>query len=80
MFNTLQKKSVINENEVNYFRYNFRKATNLSKLHLLPQVRKVLCHVPGLPVVSSSGTPTEKVSDFLDNHLQPLIREGMSYI
>ena len=29
---------------------------------------------------SNCGTPTEKVSEFLDNHLKPIMRKGWSYI
>lgn len=48
MFNSLQKKSVIDENEEKYFRYNLSKATNLSKLYLLPKIYEGLCNMPGL--------------------------------
>ena len=34
----------------------------------------------GRPVISNCGTTTEKVSEFLDNQLKPVMREGMSYI
>ena len=27
-------------------------------------------------MISNCGTPTEKVSEFLDNHLQPIMRKG----
>ena len=36
--------------------------------------------MPGRPVISTCGTPTEKVSEFLDNQLKPVMQEGMSYI
>ena len=36
--------------------------------------------MPGRPVIPNCGTPTEKVSEFLDNQLKPVMREGMSYI
>ena len=29
--------------------------------------------VPGQPVVSNCGTPTEKASEFLDSHLKPIM-------
>ena len=37
-------------------------------------------NVPGRPVISNCGTPTEKVSEFLDSHLQPIMRKGLSYV
>ena len=36
--------------------------------------------MPGRPVISNCGNPTEKVSEFLDHHLQPVMKEGKSYI
>ena len=79
MFSNLRRKNVITENENNYFRFNFKKATNLGKLYLLPKIHKSLCKVPGRPVTSNCGTPTEKVSEFLDHHLQPIMKQGESY-
>ena len=72
-------KNVITENENNYCRFNFKKATNLRKLYLLPKIHKGLSKVPGRLVISNCGTPTEKVSEFLDHHLQPIMKQGASY-
>ena len=36
--------------------------------------------MPRSLVFSNCGTPTEKVSEFLDHLLQPVIKEGISYI
>ena len=54
LLSKLRRKNVITENENNYFRFNFKKATNLGKLYLLPKV-------PGRPVISSGTPPTEKI-------------------
>ena len=67
------------ENENNYFSFNFKKATNLGKLYLLPKIHKGLCKVPGRRVISNCGTPNEKVSEFLDHHLRPIIKQGVLY-
>ena len=75
MFENLQRKSVIQEREKNYFKFNFKKATNLGKLHLLPKIHKGLSNVPGRPVISNCGTPTEKVSEFPDYQLQPIMKK-----
>ena len=32
------------------------------------------------PVISNCETPTEKVSEFLDHHLQPIMKQKESYI
>ena len=38
LFSNLRRKNVITENENKYFRFNFKKATNLGKLYLLPKI------------------------------------------
>ena len=80
LFSNLRRKNVITENENNYFRFNFKKATNLGKLYILPKIHKGLCKLPGRPITSNYRTPTEKVSKFLDDHLQPIRKQGESYI
>ena len=49
-------------------------------MYLLPKIHKHLRNVPGRPVISNCGTPTEKVSEFLDYHLKPVMQSGKSYI
>ena len=51
-------------------------------MYLLPKIHKRLENVPGRPVISNCGTPTEKVSEFLDYHLKPVIcgQSGRFYI
>ena len=56
-----------------YFTYEYKKACNLGKLYLLPKIHKRLFNVPGRPVICNFGTPTEKVSEFLDHHLKPIM-------
>ena len=63
-----------------YFMYEYNKVTNSGKLYLLPKIQKRLYDVPGRTVISNCGTPTEKVSEFLDHHLKPMMQEGWSYI
>ena len=60
--------------------FNFKNTTNLGKFYLLPKIRKGLSKVPGQPVISNCGTPTEKVLEFLDDHLHPTMKQGESYI
>ena len=54
------------------------KITNLGKLYLLPKIHKRLENVPGRPVISNCGTPTEKISEFLDCDLKPARQSGRS--
>ena len=43
-------------------------------------INKRLYDVPGRPVMSNCGTPTEKASEFLDNQLKEVMQNGWSYI
>ena len=36
--------------------------------------------MPGRPVISNFGTPTEKISEFLDTQLKPIMQKSWSYI
>ena len=49
----LKSKNVTTENKNNYFRFNFKKATNLGKLYLIPKIFGLqgICNVPGRPVI-----------------------------
>ena len=47
-------------------------------MYLFPKIHKRLFDVPGRPMISNCGTPTEKVSEFLDNHLKPVMQEEKS--
>ena len=63
-----------------YFTFEFKKISNLGKMYLLPKIHKRLADVPGRPVISNCGAPTEKVSEFLDQQLKSLMQESWSYI
>ena len=56
-----------------YFTYKYKNATNFGKMYILPKIHKRLVNTPGPPVISNCGTPTEKASEFLDHHLQPIM-------
>ena len=60
MFKQLLSKQNISSSGFKYFRYNYKKSTNLGKMYLLPKTHKRLEGVPGRPVISNCGTPTEK--------------------
>ena len=61
-----------------YFTHKYKKATNLEKFYLLPKIHKRLDNVPGRPVISNCGAPTEKASKFLDFHLERVMQNGAS--
>ena len=70
----------ISEKELKYFSYNNKNTTNLGKLYFLPQIHKRLFNLPGRPVISNCGTPTEKISEYLDFCLKPITQNGWSYV
>ena len=47
---------------------------------LLIRNDKRLENVPGRPIISSCGAPTEKVSEFLDFHLKNIMQNGGSLL
>ena len=79
-FKDLRRSRCITEKKLKYFSYEYEKIMNLGKLYLLPKIHERLENVLGRPVISNCGTPTEKVSDFLDYHLKSVMQRGRSYI
>ena len=79
-FKRLYNNKLISEKELKYFSYNFKNTSCLGKMYLLPKTHKRLNDVPGRPVISNCDTPTEKLSEFLYHHLQPIMKAGKSYI
>ena len=74
MFRRLLSKKYILPEEYKYLSYNFKKITNLRKLYFLRKTHKRLYNVPGRPVIFIYGTPTEKLSGYLDYHFKPNTR------
>ena len=71
MLRSLKTKEKINEKQLMYFIYEYKKTSNLQKLYLLRKIRKRLHDVPGRPVISNCGNLTEKILGFLDRYLNP---------
>ena len=80
IFNCLCSHRLISESELKYFTYNFKKATNLDKVYFLPKIHRRLANILGRPVISNCVTPTEKVSEYPDFLLKPVMQDGWSYI
>ena len=55
MFRNLRRKGVISEKELKYFSFEYREATNLGKLYLLPKIHKRFKKVSNLKPVMQSG-------------------------
>ena len=66
MFSNLEKTGCITEKQLKYLSYEYRKATNFGKTYFLFKSHKRLHNVPGRPVISNCGKPSEKCSEFLD--------------
>ena len=49
-------------------------------MYLLPKIHKRLSGVPGRPVITNCGMPTEKVSEFLAYQLKLVMQKSKSYI
>ena len=71
-FKRLYNNKLISEKELKHFSYNFKNASCLGKMYLLPKIHKRLNSVPGRPVISNCVTHTEKLSEFLYHHLNLL--------
>ena len=80
IFESLKQRAIISEKQLKYFHFDFKKGFNLRKLYLFPKTCKRMIFIPGRPVISNCGTPTEKVSEFLNTYLQTFMRKGLSYI
>ena len=68
------------EKELKYLSYEYKKITNLGKFFVLSKIHKRLENVPGRSVIYNYGKPTEKVSEFLDHHLKPIMQSSRSCI
>ena len=53
-------RSLITDKDLKYFSFDHKRVCNLRKLYFLPKFHKRLFNVPGQPVISNCGTPTEK--------------------
>ena len=73
----IRKRGDLSVDNIKYFMV---KDPQFARLYLLPKIHKRLENVPGQPVISNCGFYAEKISIFLDFHLQPLAREVKSYI
>ena len=48
------------------------------RFYILPKVHKR--GNPGRPIVCSNSHPTERISQFVDFHLKPLVQKTQSYV
>ena len=50
----------------------------MARFYHLPKIHKT--GNPGRPIVSSCGPPTERISEYVDHHLRPLVVQIPSYL
>ena len=80
LLRSLKSKGKPDERQLKYFIYEYKKTSNFWKLYLLPKIHEIMQDKPGKPVISNCGTPTEKISEFLDSQLKPIMQKSWSYI
>ena len=71
------QKGKISQNTCNYI------TTDIDKTHqfyLLLKIHKDPKNPPGRPICSGSGSPTEKISQFVDHFIGPLLPLSQSFI
>ena len=71
-----------NNKEINKkcFAYLLPDNPRPGRFYLLPKIHKGILPPPGRPIISAIGSPTEKISEFLDFFLQPLLTSIPSFI
>ena len=60
--------------------YLIDKTCKTARFYLLPKIHKQVIPPPGRPVVAGIGSPTEKISEFVDHFLNPLSMRVKSYV
>ena len=71
----LQFDHMIDDESAKYLKENSPKP---GRFYTIPKIHKQ--GNPGRPIVSSNSDPTERISQFVDHHLQPLVTKLPSYI
>ena len=74
--NRLYKDDLIDEPTFKYLSSN--SDPQAVRFYILPKIHKQ--GNPGRPIISSNGHPTERISQFVDFHLKPLVQMLPSYI
>ena len=66
---------MIDDESAKYLKENSPKP---GRFYTIPKIHKQ--GHPGRPIVSSNSHPTERISQLVDHHLQPLVTKLPSYI
>ena len=73
---SLHKENLIDVETLKYLTSN--PNPKAGRFYILPKIHKQ--GNPGRPIISSSGHPSEKISEFVDYHLKPLVQILPSHI
>ena len=73
--NRMHKDKLINDKTKQYL---IQSDVKPGRFYILPKVHKP--GNPGRPTVSSNSHPTERLSHFVDYHLQPLVHKPPSFV
>ena len=73
-------KHMLNDNLIDKKnkQYLLHRDPKPGRFYILPKIHKV--NKPGRPIVSSNNHPTERISQFADFHLKPLVCTISSYV
>ena len=71
----MMDRQIIDKEVLNYLR---PQNSQTSRFYVLPEIHKD--GIPGRPIISSRGAPTENISQFVDFYLHPLVESMPSYI
>ena len=78
-FHISQYFAVFRSISQNFVSFRFVSSIIISPVfYLLPKIHKE--GIPGRPILSGCGSPTEKLSSYLDHYLRPIVEESASYI
>ena len=75
--NNMLQRGQISQNTSNYLTTDIDRT---QQFYSLPKIHKDINNPPGRPIVSGSGGPTEKTSQFVDHFIGPLVPLSESYI
>ena len=72
----LHKDNLIDSETLKYISCN--SEPKAGRFYILPKIRKQ--DNPDPPIISSNGHPTERISEFVEYHLKPLVQNLSSFI
>jgi hypothetical protein len=68
------------EIDITVYNYLVSKEARTPNLYLLPKIHKGVMPPPGRPIMSANGSPTEKISEFVDHFISEFSTKHKSYV